>query len=143
MPDVSEPANDLKEVQAAAGPYPIEAIGFVQAGLAHTASLVHANRAAMTPEDHHVSGQQLCLGLLDFALSRYGVAAPMVMERWNIRRTDDFGRIVYALIDAGLMNKNPSDRIEHFQGVFDFAEVFSTDAMRRQLLKRVPAREQS
>jgi uncharacterized repeat protein (TIGR04138 family) len=77
-----------------------------------------------------VTGPQLCLGLRDFAIQKYGMLARTVLERWGIRKTDDFGRIVFAMIEAGLMRKSDEDSESDFQGVFDFDEGFSTADVR-------------
>jgi len=82
-----------------------------------------------SPGRRHVNGQQLCLGLRDFAIERFGLFAPVVFERWNIHRTDDFGRMVFAMIDARLMSRNSEDSMDDFRGVFDFDEAFSHDAL--------------
>ena len=79
--------------------------------------------------DRHVSGQQLCLGLRDYAIERYGILAPAVLEHWHIIRTEDFGRIVFAMIDAGLMSKTSADTLEAFRAVFDFGEAFCRDEL--------------
>jgi len=118
------------------GPYPPEAYEFVQDGLTFTANTIHGVPGAEQPEERtaaelpgessrHVSGQQLCLGLRDFAIDRYGFLAPAVLEHWHIRRTDDFGRIVFNLIEAGCMSKTAEDSLEDFRCVFDFGEAFS------------------
>jgi len=82
-----------------------------------------------SPGRRHVSGQQLCLGLRDFAIDRFGLFAPVVFGRWHIHRTDDFGRMVFAMIDARLMSRNTEDSIDDFRGVYDFEEAFSRDAL--------------
>jgi uncharacterized repeat protein (TIGR04138 family) len=82
---------------------------------------------------NHVTGQQLCMGLRDYAIERYGMLAPAVLKTWNVRRTDDFGRIVFAMIEHGLMSKTPDDSIEDFRGVFDFEEAFARDALLRHI----------
>jgi len=46
-----------------------------------------------------------------------------------VHRTDDFGRMVFAMIDAGLLTKTPQDSFEDFRGVFDFGEAFSRDRL--------------
>lgn len=79
----------------------------------------------------HVSGQQLCLGLRDFAIERFGLFAPVVFEHWHIQRTEDFGRMVFAMIDVRLMSRNDDDTIEDFRGVYDFDEALSRDALLR------------
>ncbi len=42
------------------------------------------------------------------------------LESWGIKATDDFGEIVYNLIEVDLMKKSEHDRREDFDGVFDF-----------------------
>ena len=110
-------------------PYPIEAFAFVREGLNYSVEAVHEDPDSMSEEERHISGQQLCLGLRDLAISKYGLLAPVVLEHWRVRRTRDFGRIVFAMIDAGLMTKTPSDTMEDFQAVYDFDEAFSRDML--------------
>ncbi len=107
-------------------PYPPAAYDFVREGLAHTVNMVHTgNLAAADDDSRHVSGQQLCLGLRDYAIKQYGMLAKTVLNRWGVTRTDDFGNIVFAMIDAGLMRKTDDDHVEDFRAVFDFDEAFS------------------
>lgn len=126
---MSEQANiDWKMIRGKAGSYPQEAFQFVREGLAHTARIVHgegAENPVPGGPERHVSGSQLCLGLRDFAIKQYGMLARTVLAHWGIHRTDDFGRIVFAMIDGGIMRKSDQDSIEHFQGVFDFDEAFA------------------
>jgi uncharacterized repeat protein (TIGR04138 family) len=101
-----------------------EAFQFVREGLAHTVKTIHGDGAG-GGGDRHVSGPQLCMGLRDYAINAYGMLALTVLSRWGIRSTGDFGRIVFAMIDAGLMRKSDEDTLEDFQNVFDFEEAFS------------------
>lgn len=118
---------DWKEILEAAGPYPIEAFAFVRDGLTFTSGrvLAQAHAGGMPePSSSHVTGQQLCMGLREFAIQQYGMLAPAVLRHWNIRRTEDFGRIVYAMIDGGVLSRTAEDSIDDFAGVFDFSEAF-------------------
>jgi uncharacterized repeat protein (TIGR04138 family) len=124
---------DLRTVARSAGPYPVEALLFVRDGLGHTVDRVHADPDLLPDASRHVSGQQLCLGLRDFAIERYGMLAPAVLRSWNIHRTDDFGRIVFAMIDHELLSKTPQDSIDDFRAVFDFDEAFSRDELLRHI----------
>ncbi len=110
-------------------PYPIEAFAFVREGLNDAVQSVHEDPESLPEEDRHITGQQLCLGLRELAISRWGLLAPLVLDHWRIRRTCDFGRIVFAMIDAGLMTKTPRDTLEDFQAVFDFDEAFSRESL--------------
>jgi uncharacterized repeat protein (TIGR04138 family) len=74
--------------------------------------------------NRHVSGRELCWGLRDYALDRWGLMARSVLDSWNIRETADFGRIVFGFIEFQLMQKQPNDSIDDFVNVFDFSEAF-------------------
>ena len=110
--------------------YPLDAFAFVQRGLDYTVRRTHGEHAAEareTDESRHVSGKQLCQGLRDFALQQYGLMARSVLRRWGITGCEDFGRIVFAMVDAQLMRKTDDDTIDDFTDVFDFAEAFSRE----------------
>ena len=126
---------DWNEILATAGPYPMEALNFVREGLTYTSRRVHGDSVALPEDDRHIRGQELCVGLRDFAIERYGMLAPVVLEHWNIRRTDDFGKIVFALIDAQIMSKTSDDTPEDFRAVFDFAEAFGRQELLSCLVK--------
>lgn len=121
---------DLMEV-ARKTRFPAEAFVFVQKGLDFTVKRLHGEWPQdQSPDpqahpDRHVTGQQLCEGLRDFAIDQYGLLARTVLKRWGIRRSEDFGEIVFAMVEAGLMFKTDSDTLDDFRGVFDFAEAFS------------------
>lgn len=122
---------DLKAILDGAGGYSPRAYEFLRDGLSHAVRSVHGDDAADRPpidddESRHVSGQQLCLALRDYAIQRYGLMARTVLARWNIHRTDDFGKIVFAMVDAGLMRKTDEDTLDDFRGVFDFDEEFGS-----------------
>ncbi len=127
-----QPIN-WKRMLKRAGPYPPEAFQFVREGLSYTAQKMHPDLDAISDEERHISGQVLSLGLRDFAIEQYGLLAPAVLNHWFIKRTDDFGRIVYAMIDEELMSQGANDTIEDFRGVFDFLEAFG----REELLARL------
>ena len=74
--------------------------------------------------NRHVGGHELCWGLRDYALSRWGMLSRAVLNNWNIRSTDDFGRIVFGFIDCDLMQKQSDDTLEDFQDIYSFEEAF-------------------
>ena len=126
MPPSNEPAKQASVPKLALdlGPYPQEAFEFVQRGLSYTVQKIHHSQT--DPDaSRHVSGQQLCEGLREFAFRQWGMLARVVLERWGINATLDFGRIVFTLIEAGQMQKTPDDSIEDFRDVYDF-KAFDT-----------------
>jgi len=72
----------------------------------------------------HVSGQQLLLGIRDFALKYFGPMVPTVFETWGITRCEDFGEMVYHLIGHGIFGKSEQDSLGDFSGVYTFEEAF-------------------
>ena len=110
--------------------YPLDAFVFVQRGLDYTVRKAHGEPE---PEDfdddgdrpsRHVTGRQLCEGLRAFARREYGLLAGTVLQRWRIVGTEDFGHIVFAMVEAGMMHKTDQDRIEDFRGVYRFEDAF-------------------
>lgn len=106
--------------------YPPQALEFVEEGLRHTVQSVHG-QVKDPNASRHVSGPQLCEGLRELALARWGRLARTVLRRWNITSTFDFGRIVFALIEAGQMQQTEEDSIEDFRNVFEFRAAFESD----------------
>ncbi len=77
--------------------------------------------------DAHISGQELLSGIRDLALEQFGMLASTVFRRWGIRATEDFGRIVFELVERGEMRKTDRDQLSDFCDVFDFEETFDND----------------
>lgn len=116
---MSEPelAEDLlARVADGRGRFPPPAYAFVLASLERC--------QVRRPVRGHITGGELARACRDFALEQFGLTAGPVLTHWGLRRTRDFGTIVYDLIDAGLLVSQPEDRIEDFDDVFDFAEAF-------------------
>jgi uncharacterized repeat protein (TIGR04138 family) len=101
--------------------YPLEAYEFVFAALTHTQRLLGRNPSPEPgkEESHHVSGQQLLAGVRDLALREFGLLARTVFRMWGINQTDDFGELVFNLIEAGLMSKTNQDERRDFHAVYD------------------------
>jgi uncharacterized repeat protein (TIGR04138 family) len=75
----------------------------------------------------HLTGQQLCEAIRQYALDQFGLMAKSVLASWGVRTTTDFGNIVFNLIEAGQMRKTKQDSIDDFADVFDFDEAFIRD----------------
>ncbi len=76
--------------------------------------------------DHprHLTGQELLEGIKEFALDEFGPLAFSVFSEWGIHATEDFGEIVFNLVDAGRLGKTETDSREDFKQVYSFSEVF-------------------
>jgi uncharacterized repeat protein (TIGR04138 family) len=70
-----------------------------------------------------VSGRELLDGICELGLSRFGYLARIVFEHWGITRTDDFGEMVFTLVEVGLLGKSPRDSMADFHEVFDLRQA--------------------
>ncbi len=75
-------------------------------------------------EPRHVSGAEVAAAVRQLALERYGPLARTVLEHWGLHDTSDIGEIVFALVDCGVLIKQPEDSQEDFEGLFTFEEAF-------------------
>lgn len=72
----------------------------------------------------HISGPELLDGVRILGLKQFGMMAPVVFRSWGVTSTDDFGRIVFELIERGDMRKTERDQLSDFCGVYDFEDAF-------------------
>jgi uncharacterized repeat protein (TIGR04138 family) len=110
------PERGIREVVRKDPRYPFEAYRFLLEALQYT-----VNKAG---EERHVSGRELLEGIRELALCQFGGLARMVLEGWNVRRTEDFGQMVFNLVDAGLMRKTDRDSMDDFRNGYDFDQAF-------------------
>ena len=96
--------------------YKFEAYSFVMAALHHTVSKL--------PKARHVTGPELLQGVREYTLEQFGPMARTVLNYWGIFKTDDFGKIVFALVEVGILRKQPEDKLEDFQNLYDFKDAF-------------------
>jgi len=90
-------------------------------------ALDHTIKMLAKPVDgpaRHVSGSELLEGIRQYALKEFGPMAMTVLNRWGIRRCEDFGEIVFNLVDKGILGKTDEDRKEDFAGGYDFNKAF-------------------
>jgi len=110
------PDDLLARIRSVKGPYHERAYLFVLGALEYCQQ--HRSQRG------HISGQELSEACRDFAIEQFGLMARTVLSYWGIDATSDLGRIVLGLIDVGLLMKQDSDRLEDFDAVFRFDEVF-------------------
>ncbi len=73
----------------------------------------------------HVSGRELACGLRDFAINQYGALARRVLSHWGINQTQDFGNIVFNMIEKKLLSRTKEDCLADFNAVYDFNAAFA------------------
>ncbi len=88
-------------------------------------SLHHVMEHLESPR--HISGPELAEGVRSLALKEFGPMARTVLEHWGIHQTGDVGRIVFALVEEGVLVKEEEDRLDDFEDIFDFEKAFEQD----------------
>ena len=101
--------------------YHRDAYLFVKDALDHTQRTVVRGEPRATP---HVSGQELLEGIRSYALAQFGPMAEMVFAEWGINRCEDFGEIVFNMVEIGLLGKTEEDSREDFLNGYSFHEAF-------------------
>ncbi len=87
----------------------------------------------------HVSGQELLDGLRNYALKEYGPLARRVLAHWGIERCEDFGEMVFNLVNAGVLGKTDNDQKSDFTGGYDFDAAFVAPFVPERIRKRSAA----
>lgn len=72
----------------------------------------------------HVTGAELAWACRDFARQQFGLLAGDVLPHWGLHETADIGRIVYTLVEIGLLVTQPHDQESDFHDIFAFDEAF-------------------
>jgi uncharacterized repeat protein (TIGR04138 family) len=72
----------------------------------------------------HVTGQELLEGIRKYALDQFGPMAKTVLNFWGVKACEDFGHIVFNLVDQKVLSKTPEDSLDDFRSGYDFEEMF-------------------
>lgn len=108
--------SSLEKVVTQDRRYKLEAYTFVLAALSFT--------IAKLKRSGHISGGELLDGIKDYAIIQFGRLARMVLEHWGVKETEDFGNIVFNMVNNGLLGKRDEDKIDDFRNKYKFDDVF-------------------
>ena len=92
-------------------------------------------------EVRHVTGRELLGGIRDFALQQYGPMAALLLEQWGVRTCEDFGEIVFNMVEGHLLAKTENDSREDFKGIYNFEEAFRQPFLPSQAKSQVEKKE--
>ncbi len=109
--------------------YDIDAYLFLREALDHAVRIF--NKPSEGPA-RHVSGRELLEGIRQYSLAEYGPMTRRVLESWGIRTTEDFGEMVFNMVERGVLGKTDEDKKEDFRGVYDFQTVFEKPYLPRE-----------
>jgi len=102
--------------------YHREAYFFLREALDHTQKMT--GKPPKKNEVHHVSGQELLKGIREYALQQFGPMTLTVLDEWGVKCCEDFGEIVFNMVETKLLAKTEQDSREDFRNGYDFHEAF-------------------
>ncbi|EEF58626.1 Minf_1886 family protein [Pedosphaera parvula] len=123
--------------------YHRDAYVFLREALDYTQKLV--TKGTSKGSIRHVSGQELLAGIRDYALEQFGPMAITVLEEWGIKSCQEFGEMVFIMVENSLLAKTDQDSRADFEGGYDFHEAFTKpflpkEKLSTQLPEAKPAR---
>ena len=90
-------------------------------------------------EERHVSGQELLVGVRDYALQEFGPMASTLLREWGVRSCKDVGEMVFVLIEEGMFGRQDSDTKDDFRDLFDFEEALTEPFLPKRRPEPAPA----
>ena len=127
----------LTKIAAKDPRYQRDAYLFVREALDHTQKTIGKDARGRL---RHVTGQELLRGIREYALQQFGPMAQTVFEEWGVRCCEDFGEIVFNMLEVGWLAKTEKDSRADFEGGYGFEEAFRKPFL-PQSKPTVPARE--
>ncbi len=79
----------------------------------------------------HVTSEELLLGIKELLLTNFGPMTLTVLKHWGIESTDDFGNVVYNLVEDKILSRSDEDDFEKFKDAYDFKKVFKEEYERK------------
>ena len=102
--------------------YPLEAYVFLRLALDFTIRTM--NKPTQGPA-RHITGQELLDGIRLYALQECGPITRTVLNEWGLTKTEDFGDLVFNLVNHGVLGKTDQDKIEDFANGYSFQAAFT------------------
>ena len=105
----------FKKISAQQKTYTIELFDLVYAGVISAQDLFANVR--------HVGAKEVCASIKELIYKKYGCMSRTVLEHYGAKDTMDFGKVIYLLIEGGMLASSPDDKLSDFEKTFDFLEL--------------------
>lgn len=119
---MKDPREKLRKLALEDGRYAPDAYYFLFESLEAAVKL--AGKETRVGPERHVTGQEVLAGMRVQAIGAFGPLAAHVWRSWGVREALDWGRIVFLLVDRGLLKRQDEDTLEDFRAGFDFDTSF-------------------
>lgn len=127
MDDILKLPRTIETLAAQKGVFRADAYFFV----------IEAIELAMASTDvrEHISGEFLLGWIKKMGQERFGIMAGDVFRAWGVHSTLDFGRVVFHLVEEGLLKKQQEDTLIDFLDGFEFDQAFTLKAFQGNMAK--------
>ncbi len=98
--------NAVKRIRAKDDQFNPDVYPFMMQALEHTLQRIGERR--------HISAKEFLEGLCVYSRERFGLLAHEVLTKWGINTAFHVGLAVFHLVEAGVLSKRESDRLEDF-----------------------------
>jgi uncharacterized repeat protein (TIGR04138 family) len=112
----------VSQIVATNPKYEVGAYRFVREGLDYTLKSLKRTRGRNT--QRHVTGAELLDGLRQYTLKEFGPMGKVVLNEWGLTTCEDFGHIVFVLVEHGVLGKSENDSLDDFRPIYTFEEAF-------------------
>lgn len=119
--ELPRPKDPIAALVAADDRYHRDAYAFLKEALEYTQRTL---KRPVGEKTRHITGQELLEGIREYALKEYGPMALTVLSEWGIRRSEDFGEVVFNMVEHGILSKTENDSRKDFQDGYDFEKAF-------------------
>lgn len=119
----------VKKIVETDSTYRENAYHFVAEAVSRTAEKI---QEASPSAERHIRGQELLEGIREIALETFGPLTLDVLTEWGITRTEDFGTIVFRMVDKGLLGSSSQDSHADFANGYSFTEAFAQPFLLRE-----------
>lgn len=100
---------------------------FVTEALRLTQDLLGRESPNADEDGAHITGRELLEGIRQLGLKQFGMMAESVFQFWGVTTTEDFGRIVFEMVERGELRKTDRDSLADFLEIYHFQDAFLRD----------------
>ena len=115
--------DPLQDLARRDGRFSVEAFRFLFESLDEATRL--AGKSQAEGLERHLTGQEVLAGMRSKGQQLFGPLCAQVWRRWGIHDSLDWGKVVFLLVETGLLSSREEDRLDDFREGFDFDAAFT------------------
>lgn len=93
--------------------------GYAIGAIQFTMNALNMTMEDSSADNKHVTAAALARCLLETVIDWFGDDAEGTLREWQLERSENLGKLVYGLIDSGLMKPGDGDAKSDFDGLYN------------------------